>query len=201
MDFSGYKILVVEDSDEFRWMMSEILKREGFRVAFAINGREALERLHGGEIPDLIFTDMAMPVMGGREFIEELRKDQELAAIPIVIVSNDAYLNKITKELGVLAISKMEFKSVLPVIQMALANRHDGSAREKRESRARRATEDARVKINARLRDQGRPELSAQVWDQITGILATYKKGMTPEVGSHALIELVMAFERALGSR
>ena len=69
--------------------MGPLLEAEGYGVAFAENGREALECLHGEGTPDLIVLDLRMPVMNGWEFRTIQKDDPKLGLIPVVAVSAD----------------------------------------------------------------------------------------------------------------
>ena len=80
-------ILVVEDNDDVREMMAVTLEVEGHEVATAINGRDALDKLHAGRKPCLILLDLMMPVMNGWEFRRALEGDPELCDVPVVVVS------------------------------------------------------------------------------------------------------------------
>lgn len=80
-------ILVVEDNDDVREMMAVTLELEGHEVATAVNGRDALDKLHSGEKPCLILLDLMMPVMNGWEFQRALDCDPELRDVPVVVVS------------------------------------------------------------------------------------------------------------------
>lgn len=66
-------ILVVDDEENARIALSKILSREGYVVAAAANGFEALNYLRGKEV-DLVITDINMPEMNGMEFLRELGK-------------------------------------------------------------------------------------------------------------------------------
>ena len=81
------KILLVEDNDDVREMMAVTLQLEGHQVATAVNGRDALEKLHSGERPCLILLDLMMPVMNGWEFRDELEHDPRLRDVPVVVIS------------------------------------------------------------------------------------------------------------------
>jgi CheY-like chemotaxis protein len=87
LDLSCHSILVVDDDPDMRASLTEILGDEGYRVAAARNGREALEHLRVRTRPSLILLDMMMPEMDGWRFRKEQQKLPELAAIPTVIVS------------------------------------------------------------------------------------------------------------------
>lgn len=80
-------ILVVEDNDDVREMMAVTLELEGHEVATAVNGRDALDKLHSGEKPCVILLDLMMPVMNGWEFRREIEHDPELRHVPVVVVS------------------------------------------------------------------------------------------------------------------
>jgi CheY-like chemotaxis protein len=80
------KILVVDDSADFRGMLRVTLERVGHSVFEASNGREALDefaRVH----PDLVLVDMSMPVMSGAEFVEELHRRGQARPFGVVAVS------------------------------------------------------------------------------------------------------------------
>jgi CheY-like chemotaxis protein len=81
-------ILIVEDDQSIRETMIEMLQSEGYNTYSAINGKDALNLLRD-EIPKpcLVLLDMMMPIMNGREFLDEMMKDSVLAPIPVLIVS------------------------------------------------------------------------------------------------------------------
>jgi DNA-binding response OmpR family regulator len=79
------KILVVEDDPDLAALEAELLEEHGHQVEVANNGREALAAVERAA-PDLILLDLKMPVMSGREFVEEYRRAQPSPA-PIVVVT------------------------------------------------------------------------------------------------------------------
>lgn len=81
-------MLVVDDDDDLRETVAEILEDAGYCVLCAADGREALARLDelNGE-PCLVLLDMMMPGMNGAELLEALRAAQRLAALPVVAFS------------------------------------------------------------------------------------------------------------------
>jgi two-component system, OmpR family, response regulator CpxR len=79
-------VLVVEDDDDVRDGLRDILEEEGYRVWTAANGQEALDRLSALS-PQLILLDLMMPVMNGVEFLSILRQHKTLSATPVVVVS------------------------------------------------------------------------------------------------------------------
>jgi CheY-like chemotaxis protein len=81
------RILVVEDDADAREMMVRLLDLSNYHVEAATNGRDALDRLRAGVLPDVILLDMMMPVMDGWTFLSEQRRDADLAAIPVIVLS------------------------------------------------------------------------------------------------------------------
>lgn len=80
------RILVVEDESSILTALTLLLDMEGYRVAEATNGRQALERL-GSFVPDIIVTDYMMPYMDGIEMVRRIRRDPAFADVPIVLIS------------------------------------------------------------------------------------------------------------------
>jgi len=83
-------ILVVEDDPSVRGVLRAIFERAGYEVTEAGHGRAALDLMLGADLPDVVVTDLMMPVMGGNEFIHRLRSEPRTAAIPILVVSANA---------------------------------------------------------------------------------------------------------------
>src|SRR5262245_16584762 len=81
------RILVVDDDQATRQGMACLLEAEGYDVAEAANGSEALSRLRGEPLPTLIVLDLMMPGMDGFQFRSEQERDPALGRIPVVIVS------------------------------------------------------------------------------------------------------------------
>jgi len=81
------KILVVEDDDDIRDSLKELLEEEGYRVDTAANGQQALGKLQEQELPQLILLDLMMPVMDGWQFQKELRDVPSLARLPVIVIS------------------------------------------------------------------------------------------------------------------
>lgn len=82
-------VMVVEDDDGIRDSLQDILEFEGYRVATARNGQEAIHVLNEIYRPCLILLDLFMPVMDGWQFLErvKLEMDELLTEVPIVITS------------------------------------------------------------------------------------------------------------------
>jgi CheY-like chemotaxis protein len=80
-------ILIVDDDADVREMLSQFFAIEGYSVATARNGKDALDQLRTGQQADLILLDLMMPVMDGCQFRVEQQRDPELAPIPVVVLS------------------------------------------------------------------------------------------------------------------
>jgi chemosensory pili system protein ChpA (sensor histidine kinase/response regulator) len=80
-------VLVVDDSLTVRKITSRLLAREGFRVATAKDGIDALQSL-GEEAPDLILLDIEMPRMDGFEFTKTIKADPKHAHVPIIMITS-----------------------------------------------------------------------------------------------------------------
>jgi CheY-like chemotaxis protein len=81
------RILVIEDDLSIREALAELLAEEGYAVACAANGAEALDLLALDAAPSLILLDLMMPVMNGWEFRSAQRQDPRLAQIPVLVLS------------------------------------------------------------------------------------------------------------------
>ena len=83
------KILLVEDNEMNRDMLSRRLERRGFEIVIARDGKEGLEKANSDR-PDLILLDMSLPVMDGWEAASILKRQPETAAIPIIALTAHA---------------------------------------------------------------------------------------------------------------
>ena len=79
-------LLVVDDIEANRDMLSRRLERQGYVVATAENGRQALEMLRA-ETFDLVLLDVMMPEMDGYEVLHRLKADEALRNIPVIMIS------------------------------------------------------------------------------------------------------------------
>jgi CheY-like chemotaxis protein len=84
------KILIVDDDPSIRTLLRLIFELAGYEVEEAAHGRAALDLLQDLELPDLIVTDLMMPVMNGNELIRRIRSEPRTASIPIIVVSANA---------------------------------------------------------------------------------------------------------------
>jgi CheY-like chemotaxis protein len=80
-------ILIVDDDHDFREVLEEIVRREGFQVETATSGMDALDKLRWGLRPCVVLLDMQMAVMTGWDFRAEQGRDPTLAAIPVIAMT------------------------------------------------------------------------------------------------------------------
>lgn len=83
------KILLVEDNEMNRDMLSRRLARNGFEVLIAVNGQEGVDLALSGK-PDLILMDMSLPVLDGWEATRRVKADPATSAIPVIALTAHA---------------------------------------------------------------------------------------------------------------
>lgn len=101
----GYKILLVDDSNVVKAVLKRILTGSGIaikQILEAGNGVEALKVMNS-DPPDLVITDINMPAMDGVELIERMRLDMMLQRVPVIVISTEGSLTRITnlEEMGI----------------------------------------------------------------------------------------------------
>lgn len=110
----GDVVLVVDDDDDIREALRDLLETEGYRVVCADNGREALDALRGGVHPCIILLDLMMPVMDGWQFRTEQKRDPKLAKIPVVAITAAADPSSIDVEV---IMKPVDVQSVLGALE------------------------------------------------------------------------------------
>jgi len=83
------KVLLVEDQEDNRNMLSRRLKKRGYEVTIAVDGAEGVEKARS-EAPDLILMDMSLPVMDGWEATRILKAEDGTRSIPVVALTAHA---------------------------------------------------------------------------------------------------------------
>jgi CheY-like chemotaxis protein len=111
-------ILIIEDSEEIRASMSELLEAEGYCVLRAQNGRVALDQLAEYEkLPALILLDLMMPVMDGFEFRRIQRADSRLKDIPVLLMTARGEIDDETSALGVDGYLRKPFSDIDGILE------------------------------------------------------------------------------------
>ena len=80
-------VMVVDDSLTVRKITGRLLEREGYRVLTAKDGTDALDQLEEG-LPDVILSDIEMPRMDGFEFVRNLRADERMRDVPVIMITS-----------------------------------------------------------------------------------------------------------------
>ena len=80
------KILVVDDEPDAIAFVTEVLSGEGYTVASAPDGSKGLSTMRNDK-PDLVILDVQMPEMDGFEVFQEMKKDEDLKAIPVIMLT------------------------------------------------------------------------------------------------------------------
>ena len=86
-------VLIVDDSESIREVVSFTLENAGYNVIVAIDGTDAIKHFDGKTI-DLLLTDLHMPNMNGIELIKEVRKIEAYARIPILFLTTESQRDK-----------------------------------------------------------------------------------------------------------
>jgi CheY-like chemotaxis protein len=85
---SNELVLIVEDEFAIAELLEMALKDSGYRIALAANGRQGLERLAEGPLPDLIISDFMMPVLNGAGMLSAMSNNELHRAIPCILISS-----------------------------------------------------------------------------------------------------------------
>ncbi len=89
------KILLVEDDQDIRETLVELLEGEGYEVLFAENGQIGLDKLsQSSQLPNLILLDLMMPVKDGFQFCAEKEANPKIAHLPVVVMSADGHIRE-----------------------------------------------------------------------------------------------------------
>ncbi len=88
MSESLKQVLVIDDEPIMRKLLMQILK-DKHEVILKENGREALEWMYSGNIPDLVVADLNMPEIDGFEYIEKVRESGFFSDVPLIVLSGE----------------------------------------------------------------------------------------------------------------
>ena len=81
-------VLIVEDEFAIAELLEMVLTDEGYRVLMAVNGRQGLQRLADGPRPDLVISDLMMPVLDGVGMLLAMREIEHQRDIPCIVMSS-----------------------------------------------------------------------------------------------------------------
>ncbi len=118
-------VLVVEDDDDLREVVTQTLERNGFRVFSARDGQDALERLADHPGPCLILLDLMMPRMSGWEFRRRQLADPRFAEMPVVVMTATATLDEAAIHADDILRKPLSFASLLTAVKRYAPNEPD----------------------------------------------------------------------------
>ncbi|MEU5962418.1 ATP-binding protein [Micromonospora parva] len=85
-ELTGARILLADDNADMRAYLTRLLTAQGWRVRAVTDGQQALDEIHRN-LPDLVLTDVMMPVMDGFDLVRRLRADPATRALPVLVLS------------------------------------------------------------------------------------------------------------------
>lgn len=133
-------ILLIDDDADIREVFAIILRSQGYEVEEAVDGLDALARLHGPEdsLPSLILLDLMMPRLDGEGFMRALKGDPRLRDIPVWIISGHPEAREKATELGAQGcfLKPIDLDQALAAFRRVENSRRSGSARREFTSRA-----------------------------------------------------------------
>lgn len=92
--------LVIDDSRALRRILADMLRQLGFsEIGEAANGSEGLNYLQNSITPDIVLVDWNMPVMNGLEFVREVRKHEQFASLPLMMVTTETEMEQMASAL------------------------------------------------------------------------------------------------------
>lgn len=98
--------MVVEDDRALLELLVDYFEHQGVEVVVAEGAEEALDKLRGGERPDVILTDLRMPKVSGEELLARLQADPRWASIPVALMSGDPGRLAFTGAVGLPVLAK-----------------------------------------------------------------------------------------------
>ncbi len=189
-------VLVVDDNELNRDMLSRWLERQNYSVVLAENGRQALEVVKQVQI-DLMLLDIMMPEMNGYQVLEYLKNENKLLNLPVIVISAVDDLDSLVKciEMGAEEYLLKPFKQVL--LQSRIAATLEKKRLRDQEEVYRRQIEEYNLNLERRVQAQVRQISSTQL--AIIFALAKLSESRDDETGKH--LERVREYCRVLLSQ
>jgi CheY-like chemotaxis protein len=128
------KVLVVDDDPGITLLLKRVIAKKGHQILIASNGWEGLQ-LAQANLPDLVFTDVRMPDLGGVELAGFLKADPNLQHIPVIILSGTAYLLDLEQtEADAILTKPFDLRAVYALLERYLGKPGDPPAAKKEDS-------------------------------------------------------------------
>ena len=175
-------VLVVDDNELNRDMLSRWLDRQGHNIVLAENGKQALEVLKQVEV-DLMLLDIMMPEMNGYQVLENLKTENKLAHLPVIVISAVDDLDSIVKciELGAEEYVLKPFNRVL--LQSRVAATLDRKRLRDQEEIHRQQIEEYNLHLEQRV--QAQVQQISSIQRAVIFALASLAKSRDDDTGSH----------------
>ena len=87
-------VMLVDDSPTMLMSLKAVLTKNGFATETAVHGRAAMDRLVAGLRPDLVISDVNMPIMDGITFVRELRRVAGMRFVPVLMLTTESEQTK-----------------------------------------------------------------------------------------------------------
>lgn len=127
LDKRAPRILVVEDDDDTREAIRDVLEAEGYHVTGLSNGRDALAWLEGASEPDVIILDLMMPTLNGWQFLNEQRQRDTIAKVPVLVLTADGRVSRqpASVDAAALLLKPVNLDDLLETVQRIVDGRED----------------------------------------------------------------------------
>lgn len=112
-------ILIVDDDADIRAVLAEFLEYEGYSVATAAHGGEALDFLRTHAPPSVVLLDLMMPTMDGFQFREEQKRDPAIASVPVVLMTARGALEPGAIDVGRILAKPLELDALMEALDGA----------------------------------------------------------------------------------
>jgi CheY-like chemotaxis protein len=83
----SHQVLLIEDDTDIQNYLKSVLEVQGFHVETANNGKEGLDLLEHGHVPEIIILDLSMPIMDGEKFLERQRSNPSFGSLPVIAMT------------------------------------------------------------------------------------------------------------------
>lgn len=111
------KILIVEDETGYQKILKDTFEKEQFEVVLALEAKQAMVEVIKNR-PDIILLDIILPGgMNGFDFLEQLKANEKISDIPVVVITNLASEEKVAKEIGASCYFVKSDTSIVQIIE------------------------------------------------------------------------------------
>jgi len=113
------RVLIIDDEEDFRAVVAELLEGEGYEVDVAADGRSALDKLDDKPPPDMVLVDLVMPGVSGREVVARLRADARWAGIRVVVMTALPRADDVSPEVNAVLLKPFDVEQLMEALRVA----------------------------------------------------------------------------------